>query len=152
MRLAAVAIGLALVACSAAAFQSRDVELERGGQKFSIRDETGAIIVGKRQVGKFADGKIVNSRGQPLAFVYDDYVQLKGGGQVAIKVDKEGAMYLPEGAQTEAGLTPIADRIRPDGRVASTEGAEGVPSKGTSSAGKRRALLVVLLITANSMW
>lgn len=150
----AVIVGLVALAigCTAAAFQSRDVELDKAGQKTRIRDDTGAIIVGKRQVGAVRDGKIVNSRGQPLAFVYPDRVQLKGGAEVAIKVDAEGTMYLSEAEQTAAGLAPMSSRIRADGRVSSTAGAEGVPSTGTRSADKRRLLLVVLLLTANSLW
>ncbi len=151
-----IVLGIALAlttGCSASLLQSRDVELSRGDQFYRVADDTGAIIVGKRQVGHIdGRGKITNSRGQPLAFVYADYIQLRGGASVPLRVDADGAMYLPEGATKAAGLTAVPSRVRPDGHVATTAGAAGIASKGTHTARGRRILLAVLLLTANKMW
>ncbi len=155
-----VVLGICLAlttGCSASLLQSRDIELERGDQFYRVADDSGAIIVGKREVGAVVGRghgaeKITNSRGQPLAFVYPDYIQLRGGANVPLKIDADGAMYLPVAATRAAGLTPIDSRVRPDGHVATTPGAVGIASKGTSTPRGRRLLLAVMLLTANNMW
>lgn len=152
MKAAAVGFALLVVGCSGAVFQAGDIEFERAGDKTTIRDETGAIIVGKRHVGDVRGTKIVNSKGQPLAFLYDDNVRLKGGIQLPIRSTADGTIFVPASAQEKAGLSPMRLRVRADGRVASTEGAQGLPSKGATTAAKRRQLLVVLLLTAHDMW
>ena len=143
-----------LAACGGAAFQSHDdVDVTIADRRVLVRDDSGAIIVDKRQVGKVDDkGKITNSRKQLLAFVYEDSIRIKGGTTLPIKTDPDGALYIPEGAQRQAGLQPTRSRVRPDGRVSSMKGAKGIAGKGLGNARARRILLAVLLLDANGMW
>ena len=115
--------------------------------------ETGAIIVGKRQVGSVqSNGKIVSSNGQLLAWVHEDNIRLAGGTSVSIKVDNEGTMHLPSSDQEAAKLSPVAFRVRKDGRMVRTKGTRGIEIDGAHSARNRRIVLALLLLTANQKW
>lgn len=143
---------LLLLASCGGALASRDLRFSFQESPILVR-ESGAIIVGKRQVGKhLGDGKIVDSFGRVLALIHKDSVRLRGGMSVAIKTDREGSVYLPESLQSDAGLKPMSYRIRPNGTMARTQGAEGLPIKGHLSDEARRLVLVILLLTENAMW
>jgi hypothetical protein len=142
---------MALCACGGA-LQSQDLRFAVADTKFLVRD-TGAIIVGKRQVAKLAsDGKLLDSRGRVLAWIHEDSVRLRGGVILPIRKDKDGTMYVPVSAQEQAGLKPVAYQVRANGTMAQTEGAEGVPIKGRMSPDRQRLVLLLLILSQNNRW
>lgn len=131
---------------------SPDIRFTAGETPVLVR-ETGAIIVARRQVGNVKPGgKIVDSRGRTLAFLHGNNVRLRGGIALTIKTDRDGSFHIPEDPQRQAGLTPVVYRVRPDGSMAQTRGAQGIPIKGPRTDDTRRLVLLILLLTANSMW
>jgi hypothetical protein len=152
-RVAMAMVAVAMLGCSASILKSKDIELTLGDADIRVSDETGAIIVGKRQVGSVEDnGKIVNSRGQLLAWVHGDSIRLPGGASVPIKTDAKGAVYLPESAQDEAGLEPIEHRVRPDGYLARSDKMRGIEVQGAHTETARRTILAIVLLTENDRW
>ena len=142
-----------LLACGAAILQSKDIELTLGDTTIRVVDDTGAIIVGKRHVASVGSkGKIVNSRGQLVAWVRDDTIRLPGGASIPINKDTDGTLYLSESAQRDAGLEPIEYRVRPNGRLARSENVQGIETKGAHSAAARRTILAIVLLTQNDRW
>jgi hypothetical protein len=150
-RAGALVVLMALCACGGA-LQSQDLHFSMADTKFLVRD-TGAIIVGKRQVGKLeSDGKVLDSRGRVLAWLHEDSMRLRGGALLPIRRDKDGGVYVPVSAQEQAGLKPVAYRVRPNGTMAQTEGAQGVPIKGRMSPDRQRLVLLLLILSQNDRW
>ena len=148
----AAAVALLTGACGSAILKSNEIRLPHGDSEIRML-ESGAILVSKRQVGVVkSDGKIVNSRGQLLAWVHDENLRLSGGTSVPISVDAEGAVFLPTSAQERAGLTPISYRVREDGRMSRLKGSRGVDIDGAHSLKNRRIILALLLLTVNKRW
>lgn len=132
---------------------SSDTRFTEGDQEVRLL-ESGSVIVGKRQVGRIeSSGKIVNTRGQLRAWIYPDSVQLPGGITLPLKQDDEGGLYIPADAQREAGLDPpLESRVRANGTVSRTAGAQGIAYRGARSDENRRRLLAVLLLTRHARW
>jgi len=154
MRIALVtAFGAVLAtACGSVIPESGAIRVPYGDSEIRMLD-TGAVIVGKRQVGTVrGDGKIVNSNGKLVAWVHEESIRLPGGASLPIDTDKEGTFYLPRTAQEQAQLEPITFRVRADGRLTRMEGARGVQIDGAHSAKNRRIVLALLLLTANKRW
>jgi hypothetical protein len=150
-RAGALVVLMALCACGGA-LQSQDLRFSVADTKFLVRD-TGAIIVGKRQVAKLeGDGKVVDSRGQVLAWLHEDSVRLRGGVILPIRKEKDGAMYVPVSAQEQAGLKPMAYWVRPNGTMAQTQGAQGMAIKGRMSPDRQRLVLLLLILSQNNRW
>jgi hypothetical protein len=142
---------LSLAACGGA-LQSPELRFSVADTAFLVRD-SGAIIVAKRQVGSLQPGgKVVDNRGRVLAWVHGDSIRLRGGLTLPIRTDKDGAVYVPESAQEKAGLKPVAYRIRPNGTMAQTEGAQGVPIKGRMTPDRQRLTLLLLILDRNKRW
>ena len=132
--------------------------LTPGQTRFSLDQETeviilesGTIIYGKREVARFQDGKIVDGFGGVLAFLNEDSLRLRGGAALRLRTDGDGALYVSEKEQREAGLTPVTYRVRPDGRLARSAGAGGIEIKGAGSAAKRRLVLAILVLIENQL-
>lgn len=149
LRATGAALLVLTMACGALAAQQ--IRLQHGDTRIQVRD-SGAVIVGGKQVGYVRDGKIEDSFGKPLAFIRDAEIRLQGGKTVPIVVKKDGTTYLPVEPQRQADLRPVEQRIRPDGRMAVTEGSRGIEIAGADSASNRRIILALLLLTANQMW
>lgn len=150
-RVRVLGLGLLVLTLACGTLASQQIQLQHGGTKIHVR-ESGAVIVGSKQVGYVRDRKIEDSFGKPLAFIRDAEVRLKGGKTVPIVVKTDGTTYLPVEPQRDAGLRPVEQRIRPDGRMAVTEGARGVEIEGAGSAENRRIILALLLLTENDLW
>ncbi len=141
-----------LAGCGSSAFQSRDLRFSPGGTKFFVR-ESGAIIVGKRQVGQIGkDGKIADSRGRILAWVHKATIRIRGGINLPISTDEKNSFYVPKSAQEKAGLKPVEYRIRDNATIARTRNSKGVPIKGLLSDARRRTILVILVLSENDLW
>jgi hypothetical protein len=150
-RAGALVVLIALCACGGA-LQSQDLRFAVADTKFLIRD-TGAIIAGKRQVAKLeSESKLLDSRGRVLAWLHEDSMRLRGGVTLPIRKDSDGTVYVPVSAQEQAGLKPVAYRVRPNGTMAQTEGAQGVPITGRMSPDRQRLVLLVLILSQNNRW
>lgn len=150
-RACALLVLLFLAACGGA-LRSQDLRFSLADTQFLVRD-SGAIIVAKRQVGTLASGgKVLDNRGRVLAWIHEDSMRLRGGVTLPIRSDKKGATYVPVSAQESAGLKPVAHRIRPDGTMAQTEGAQGVPIEGRMSPERQRLVLLLLILSQNQRW
>lgn len=115
---------------------------------------TGAIIIGKRQVGSVdKEGKVTTSSKEMLAWVSAEEIRLKGGKVLVVKVDKEGAVYIPQTSQEAAGITLEPRRIHKDGTVIASQSATTGPKIAGSKSVRSRALaLFILLSVRNEMW
>lgn len=153
-RCLAIVVSLATLACGGAVtIGSSDTRFSDGDQEIRLL-ESGAVIVGKRQVGRIdSAGKIVDTRGKLRAWIYPDSIQLPGGITLPLKQDAEGGLYIPADAQAEAGLVPpMESRVRANGTVSRTAGARGISYRGSRSAQARRRLVAVLLLTRHGRW
>lgn len=138
--------------CASAALQSNEIRFSLNEAPILVK-ESGAIIVNKRQVGRLlADGKVVDSHNRPLAWLRDKDIRLRGGVTLEFREDAEGTVYLSETAQQKAQLKPVVYRIRTDGTMASTKNARGLPVRGAHTAKNRRIVLLLLLLSENSLW
>lgn len=149
----ALSVSLAIICgCSTAAFKSNEIRFKLGESKVIVK-ETGAIIIGKRQVARLLeDGKVVDSNGRPMAWLRPDSVQLKGGINIPINRDGEGALSLSRKAQEKADLEPVVHRVKPDGTMASTKNSRGIEVAGAHLEKNRRIILLVLLMSSNDIW
>ncbi|HUH01184.1 MAG TPA: hypothetical protein VML75_04265 [Kofleriaceae bacterium] len=153
-RCLAIVVSLATLACGGAVtIGSSDTRFTDGDQEVRLL-ESGAVIVGKRQVGRIeSTGKIVDTRGQLRAWIHPESIRLPGGVTLPLKQDAEGGLYVPADAQAEAGLDPpMESRVRANGTVSRTAGARGIAYRGSRSASARRQLLAVLLLTRHGRW
>ena len=116
--------------------------------------ESGAIIIGKRQVGSVdKEGRVTTSSKQMMAWVSAEEIRLKGGKVLMVKVDKDGAVYVPQTSQEAAGITPEPRRIHKDGTVIASQSATTGPKISGSKSVRSRALaLYILLSVRNEMW
>ena len=132
------------------------------GQEFRLKSSdaelrvtaSGGIILGKRQVGSVdKEGKVTTSTKGMMAWVSPTEIRLKGGKVLAVKIDKEGAMYLPQAPQEAAGLTIEPRRIRKDGTVVASNSATTGPQIAGSKSERSRALALFLLLSLrNDLW
>jgi hypothetical protein len=116
--------------------------------------ESGAIIIGKRQVGSVdKEGKITTSSKQVVAWVSPTEIRLKGGKVLTVRTDKDGAVYIPQNVQEAAGIKTEPRRIRKDGTVAASPSATAGPKLAGSKSLRARALaLFILLSVRNELW
>jgi hypothetical protein len=116
--------------------------------------DSGAIIIGKRQVGSVdKEGKVTTSSKQVVAWVSPTEIRLKGGKVLTVKTDKEGAVYIPQNSQEAAGIKAEPRRIRKDGTVVASQNATAGPKLTGSKSLRSRALaLFVLLSVRNDLW
>lgn len=132
------------------------------GSEFRLRSsqeeirvtESGAIIIGRRQVGSVdKDGRVTTSAKVVVAWVNEAEIRLKGGKVLPVKVDKSGAVYLPLASQEAAGITVEPRRIRKDGVVVASQSATTGPRIAGSRSERSRALLLFILLSVrNELW
>jgi len=136
---------------AASAGSPGEVRFEVAETKILIR-ESGAIIIGGREVAKLTKGgKVVDSRGQLLAFVNEDSIRLPGGASLPVKETSDGALYIPSDPQTAADLKPVTSRLRKDDTLAQTQGSRGIPVEGLQNDLSRRVVLLVLVLMKNNL-
>ena len=130
-----------------------EFRLKNSDQEIRVT-ESGAIIIGKRQVGSVdKEGRVSTSNKQILAWVSADEIRLKGGKVLVVKVDKEGAVYVPQTSQEAAGITLEPRRIHKDGTVIASQSATTGPKITGSTSVRSRALALYLLLSIrNEMW
>lgn len=138
------------MACGGA-LTSRELRFSIAETTFLVR-ESGAVIVAKRQVGTYSNGKVVDNRGRVVAWVHGDSIRIRGGVTLPIRTDPDGGVYVPVSAQEKAGLDPMVYRIRANGTMAQTQGAQGVPIEGHMTPAKQRLVLLLMILTRNSRW
>lgn len=138
--------------CGGAVLKSNEIKFTLYESPILVK-ETGAIIVAKRQVARvLEDGKVVDGKGRPVAFVRDDGIRLKGGITIPFRVDQDGTLTLSRKAQEQADLKPVVHRLRTDGSMATTKNARGVMVDGAHTERNRRIILFVLLMSTNNRW
>jgi hypothetical protein len=148
----ALVLSVCMLAACGAALTSRDIRFSVADTPFLMRD-SGAIIIGKRQVGKVTTGgKVLDNRGRVLAWIHTDSIRLRGGVSLIFKEDAEGSVYIPESPQVAAGLKPVIYRIRKNGTMARTRGSLGAPVSGMLTPRSRRLILLVVLLSNNELW
>lgn len=153
MRSLVVAVLASILWCAAgctapASGALRIVEPPEDETRAEIR-EGGAVLLRGRQVASVTgEGKVVASDGRLLAWLHADSIRLPGGAELPIQADRDGALYLPEQAQEDAGLAPISARIRADGTL---EGSRLKKLEGAASAERRRMALLLLVMLANDL-
>lgn len=149
----ALLVALAIATgCGSAVLKSNEINFEFRESRILVK-ESGAIIVDKRQVARvLEDGKVVDSKGRPLAWLRSDTIRLKGGITIPIHSDKDGTMILSRKAQERAELKPVVHRIRKDGTMASTKKSRGIAVAGAHTEHNRRVVLLLLLMSTNNRW
>jgi hypothetical protein len=153
MKLRIVALAAAVAASSGClpSFSKQQVKVEYRGKNYALK-ESGAIIVGGRQVAKRLDnGKVVAGK-TTVAWMHDDSVRIKGGVLIPFREDKDGTIHLSKSAQAEAELNEVTVHITADGKYTAKAGGTKIDIDGDPSAEQRRLLLVVLLVDANNLW
>lgn len=122
-------------------------------RKISVR-ENGAVVFDKRVVARIDDrGKVSDTRGQLLAWLYDDNVRLRGGVVVQIRTGPKGELFLSRSAQEKASLVVATAQVSPDGRIVAAPGR--VPTmrlEGDKSAKSRRIAVLLLFMLDNDMF
>lgn len=140
------------LACGGQALQSNEIRFELRESPVLVK-ETGTIIVDKRQVATLLpDGKVVDSHNKPLAWLRENNIRLRGGGNLQIQQTADGVMYLSKQALEAANLKPVAHHVRADGFMATTKNSRGVQIKGAKTDRVRRIVLLILLMDANDLW
>lgn len=135
-----------------AALQSNEIRYTLHDAPTLVKDN-GTIIVNKRQVGQIlADGKVVDTRGRPLAWLRESDIRLRGGVVLDIREDAEGTVRLSRSAQEKANLVPVTYEVRKDGTMATTKGSRGLPVKGVQTSKNRRLVLLLLVLERNGIW
>jgi len=143
--------GIAGSGCGAA-LQSNEIRYTLHEAPTLVK-ENGTVIVNKRQVGQvLTDGKVVDTRGRPLAWLGTNDIRLRGGIVLDIREDADGTVHLSKSAQEKAKLVPVTYEVRKDGTMASTKGARGLPVKGVQTSKNRRIVLLLLVLEQNRMW
>lgn len=116
--------------------------------------ESGAVIIGKRQVGSVdKDGRVTTSSKQIVAWVKPTEIRLKGGKVLRVRADKDDALYVPLTDQEAAGIKPEPRRIRKNGSVVQSQSATAGPKIiGSKSVRSRALALFILLSVRNDLW